>query len=170
MPGTSQIRASAHTSLTPDRFWLLLADPHFYARWSEIRGIKAEEIDAPPGLATAGTTITMRGTIRRIRFTSTTVVTRAERPSLFEARSEMRFDSARALASAAASVDRYDIAPDPSGSLVTLTSTVMSTTSVFPLNVIVWLQLRLFGRRAYRNALAEMLRSAERYVTGSQVG
>ena len=169
MPSES-LSATAHTSLKPDTFWRLLADPAFYARWSEIRGIKVDEVDAPPGLASTGTAIKMRGTIRRIPYSMVTVIVEAERPRVFEARSEMRLESRRSLVSTMTSSDRYAIAPDGTGSTVTLTTTFErgATMDFFLIKWFLALHFLLIGRRAFRGALNDMLRSAERFVEGPQ--
>jgi len=108
---------SVRTSLSPNRLFDLMADPHGCLTWhAHPNGTVVSSVDAPQGLALAGTEVRVRGQIGKFPLTTRTVVTRADRSVCFETASEVIFDHPRLPT--VLTTERYLIEPDGGGSIV----------------------------------------------------
>ena len=108
---------SVQTSVSPDRLFDLMADAHGCLTWhAHPKGTLVSSVDAPQGLALAGTEVRVRAQIGKFPMTTRTVVTRADRSVRYETASEVTFDHPRLPT--CFTTERYLIVPDGRGSIV----------------------------------------------------
>jgi hypothetical protein len=96
----------------------LLADLRGHLVWGgerQGRRTRLLSVEAPEGPATVGTEFRSEGTDPMGRFRDASVVTRAERPRLFEFVTEARLATRRGRTVEWTNVHRYELAPRPAG-------------------------------------------------------
>jgi hypothetical protein len=142
-----------------------LADLDTHLTWGgteQTSDFRLLTLEAPPGLATAGTTFTSTGTIPMSsrRWQDQSTVTAAERPSTFEFITTATAQGARRTMKATYR-HRYEIAAVPGGSKVSYTMTQLTMYNPWPrlgLPVVKQLSWRLaipfMAGRGFRNLLS----------------
>jgi uncharacterized protein YndB with AHSA1/START domain len=123
------ITATGRTQAPPEVVFDLLSDLRSHLEWGGNRQYKMfrlKGLDAPSGQAEVGTVFTSVGKIpmtpeKTGHFEDTTTVTKAERPSLFEIRTEGRIPWKKGAPGEVTVIHRYDITPDGTGSRVVYT-------------------------------------------------
>jgi hypothetical protein len=107
------------TPLAPEVLFDLLADPQGCLIWHEhSKGYEVDSVDSAPGAALEGARFVTSGRLRGIPFDSTTLVTAAERPRVYQVQTEMTLHDPRALVTKQLATERYTIADDHGASRV----------------------------------------------------
>jgi len=127
--------ASVTSTATPEDVYAVLADPSTHARWAgedaSDQGFAIIELEAPRGLAKAGTTFTSvgaNGKSRKMIFHDRNVVTEAIAPHRFAFETESRLVRPHRPTWEAKFVHRYDVVKDGAGTRIDYTC------QVFPQN------------------------------------
>ena len=158
------VQETAACGLTPERLFDLLVDPTERQKWDHCPPyIVQEPLAAAPGPALQGARYAGRGTARGIGYVVLAVVTAADRPRLYEVRTETRFE--RAYPEAVA-IEEYRIEPEGTGSLVHYTVTFVKTPGTgTPLMRLVLAFLEpVTAPRAAKSNFRNMLRYAEKHA------
>jgi hypothetical protein len=156
---------STPTPLAPDTLFDLLADPQGCLTWhAHPNGLVISSIEAPPGLALAGTEFRMRGQMGRFPLSSRAIVTRSERPQMYETDWEIVFDHPRLPS--ALGTERYVIEGNETGSVVRYESEVSRDWSkgTWLTRVFSDVYDRLFATKKTRRCFRELIKSAERHA------
>jgi hypothetical protein len=117
---------TGRSQASPGAVYDLLADLGSHIEWAgrrQYRSFRLVSIDAPSGPAEVGTVFESVGRIpmNKARWHNHNTVTSAVRPSVFEITTEGRIPWSKRAAGEGTFVNRFEIAPDGTGSRVTLT-------------------------------------------------
>jgi polyketide cyclase/dehydrase/lipid transport protein len=163
---TLKVVDAIQTPLAPGTLFDLLADPQGCLTWhAHPTGTVISSIDAPPGIAVAGTEFRISGQMGKFPMASRTVVTRSERPQRYETDNELVFDHPR-LPSAFAT-ERYLIEADGTGSTVRYETEVARdwTKGTWLYRLISDLYDRFFATSKSRRCFRELIKAAERHAS-----
>ncbi len=154
------------TSLAPDTLFDLLADPQGCLTWhAHPNGLVISSIEAPPGLALAGTEFRMRGQMGKFPMSSRAIVTRSERSQRYETDWEVVFDHPRLPSSFG--TERFLIEANATGSMVRYETEVSRDWSkgTWLYRIVSDVYDRFFATEKTRRCFRELLKSAERHAS-----
>ena len=163
---TLKVVDELRTPLAPGTLFDLLADPRGCLTWhAHPNGVVISSIDAPPGVALAGTEFRVQGQMGKFPMTSRTVVTQSERPTRYEALNELVFEHPR-LPSALAT-ERYLIEADGTGSTVRYETEVSRDWSkgTWLYRIISDLYDRFYATSKSRRCFRELIKAAEQHAS-----
>jgi hypothetical protein len=157
-----QLQISRFCKAEPEAVYDLLADLRTHVEWGGTRqrqGFRLVSLEAPPGLATVGTSFSSTGTIpmSRRHWSDRSTVTVADRPGKFEFTTQARATAGNPMT--AVYTHTYEVSPDAGGSRVTYTMTQLSITNPIlrlgpAMGRMTWLMMPMFAGRGLRNLLA----------------
>jgi polyketide cyclase/dehydrase/lipid transport protein len=169
-------RTSVTSSASPESVFDVVSDLQAHLIWSGERAadqtFKLLSLEAPrAGSAAAGTEFSSTGANFNGTFNDRSVVTHAERPSLFVIETDARLDRKRGQEWHVHFIHRYDIISEGTGSRITYTETIDRVNYV-PWWLSPWLRpiFRPIVNRADRKQLANLAKLAEERSPGELEG
>jgi hypothetical protein len=154
------------TALAPGTLFDLLADPRGCLNWHvHPSGVVISSIDAPPGVALAGTEFRIQGQMGKFPMRTRTVVAQSDRPQRYVTNSELVFEHPR-LPSALAT-ERYLIEADGTGSTVRYETEVARDWSkgTWLYRLISDLFDRFYATSKSRRCFRDLIKAAEQHAS-----